>query len=324
MFLLLFFTTQITREPLLFSQGQYQAAAQVFNEILTSLGEQPSHKRCRALELLGQCLAEQGQTEQAITHYRQGLAVAEQLEQSRIVKQQMGILHGNLASVLLRDKRDFDEAKKAYEAALSLMKEIDDQRSIAVINGQFGTLALEQNNLQEAAERYHEALAIFQRLNEPESEAVLHYQLGRVYERAKQWDAAEQAYREAARIDESQGNLTGAAAIWNQLALVNKGAGKFEAADGWSRKAIEGAKSVGDLVQVARSLNNLADLLQTNYPDRLPEARQLAEEALAIRKTQDPAVSDIWQTYSVLAEIAEQEGDGGKAEEYRRLMELNK
>ncbi|MEK8020325.1 MAG: tetratricopeptide repeat protein [Candidatus Parabeggiatoa sp.] len=304
----------------LWSQGEYQAAAQVFNEILTSLGEQPSYERCLTLGRLGRCFARQGQAEQAIAHYRQGLAVAEQLEPSKDVKRQKGILHADLADVLM-NKREFKEAKKAYEAALSIMKEINDQRSIGAINGQLGTLALRQKNLPEAAERHREAQAIFQRLNEPESEAVFHHQLGRVYEEAQQWDAAEQAYREAARIDESQGNLAGAARTWNQLATVNRMAGKFEAAEGWYRKAIEGAKSVGDWLPVARSLNNLADLLQTNYPHRLPEARQLAEEALAIKKTLDSAVSGIWKNYGILAEIAEQEGDSSQAAEYRRLSE---
>jgi len=307
----------------LYSQGQYQAAAQVFNEILTSLGEQPSYERCLTLTRLGQCFGSQGQAEQAIVHYRQGLAVAEQLEPSKYVKRHKGILQGKIADVLM-DKRDFDEAKKAYEASLVLAKDLDDHRMAAVTNGQLGTLALRQNNLPEAAERHCEAQAIFQRLNEPEMEAVAHHLLGVVYEKVQQWDAAEQAYRESARINESQGNLVVAAQTWIGLGVVNQKVGKFEAAEAWYRKAIEGGKKVGDWLAVAGAINNLASLLQTNYPDRLPEARQLAEEALAIKKTLDSAVSEIWATYDVLALIAEQEGDGGKAEEYRRLSELNR
>jgi tetratricopeptide (TPR) repeat protein len=304
----------------LWSQGQYQAAAQVFNEILTSFGEQPSYEHCFTLLWLGRCFARQGQTEQAIAHYRHGLAVAEKLEPSEGVKRHKGILHADLANVLM-NKGDFEEAKKAYEAALVIAKEQDDDRQIAVVKGQLGSLAMNQNKLQEAAERYREALAIFQRLNEPEVEAVAHHQLGMVYERAKQWDAAEQAYRESARIEESQGNLVGAAQTWNQLAIVNTGTGKFEAAEAWYRKAIEGGKTAGDKVGVSKRLNNLAEILQTNYPHRLPEARQLAEDALAIMKTLDPSVSGIWRTYLTLAEIAEQQNEPDKATEYRRLSQ---
>jgi tetratricopeptide (TPR) repeat protein len=304
----------------LYSQGQYQAAAQVFNEILMILGEQPSYERCLTLGRLGRCFANQGQAEQAIVYYRHGLVVAEQLELSKNIKRQKGNLHTGLADVLM-NMRNFEEARKTYEAALIIDKELEDIRGIAIDEGQLGTLALSQNNLQEATERYREALEIFQRLNEPESEAVLHHQLGMVYEEAQQWDSAEQAYREAARINESQGNLASAAQTWNQLAIANEGVGKFKEAEAWYRKAIEGAKSVGNLLSLARSLNNLANLLQ-NYPDRLPEARQVAEETLAIKKTLDPAVSEIWKSYIILAQIAEKENDTTKAGEYYRLSQL--
>jgi len=308
----------------LFNQGKYQDAEQVFNEILTSLGEHPSYERCLTLGQLGRCFARQVQAEPAIAHYRQSLAIAKQLEQSKNVKRAKGLLHADLANVLMI-KRDFEEARKFSESALIIAKEQEDDRQIAVVEANLGTLAMEQNNLQEAAERYREALAIFQQLNEPKSEAVAYHQLGMVYAKAQQWDAAEQAYRESARIQESQGSLGGETwQTWNQLAMINEDTGKFEAAEAWYRKAIEGGKKVGDTVNVAGMLNNLASLLKTNYPNRLPEARQLAEEALAIRKPLDPAVSGIWKTYDILAEIAEQEGDGGKAEEYRRLMELNR
>jgi hypothetical protein len=39
----------------------------------------------------------------------------------------------------------------------------------------------------------------------------------------------------------------------------------------------------------------------------LAEARQLAEEALVIKQTLDPAAAEIWKTYELLAEIADQE-----------------
>jgi hypothetical protein len=65
-------------------------------------------------------------------------------------------------------------------------------------------------------------------------------------------------------------------------------------------------------------LSNLAYLLRTQ-PNRLPEARQLAEEALAISKTLDPAAAEIWKTYYILAEIADKQGDTTHAKDYRRL-----
>ena len=53
--------------------------------------------------------------------------------------------------------------------------------------------------------------------------------------------------------------------------------------------------------------------------ERLAEARQLAEEALTIRKTLDPGAAQIWKIYSILAGIADQERKPERAAEYRRL-----
>jgi hypothetical protein len=65
-------------------------------------------------------------------------------------------------------------------------------------------------------------------------------------------------------------------------------------------------------------LSNLANLLQ-QFPNRLNEAQQLAEESLAIKQTLDPAAAQNWKTYGLLAEISDQQGDSAKAKEYRRL-----
>jgi len=300
------------------SAGRYQEAAQVFNEILAGLGEEPSYNRCNTLRRLGECLSLQGHASQAAALYRQGLAVAQQLEASDDVKRQMGTLQTNLADALM-ERGDYGEAQLAYEASLAIDEELGDIRGAAVINGNLGTLALRQGNLAEAEQRYHEALTTFQQLSEPQAEAIVLHQLGMVYEEAKQWDAAEHHYREAARIKESQGDLADAAGTWNQLAMLNEYTGKLVDAEAWYRKAIEARKAAGDKLGVSRGLNNLASLLR-NQPTRLPEARQLAEEALSIMQTLDPDAAQIWKIYDILAEIADKQQNTIQAKEYRRLM----
>ena len=165
---------------------------------------------------------------------------------------------------------------------------------------------MREGKLEEALARYHEALALFQRLQEPAMDAVAWHQLGLVFQKARQWDEAERHYRESARLKEQHGNLAGAAQTWNRLAIVSKNAGKPDAAENWCRKAIEGDRALDNPKELAPDLNNLASLLRTQ-PGRLAEARQLAEETLAIMKTLDPGAAEIWTTYNVLAEIAEQE-----------------
>jgi tetratricopeptide (TPR) repeat protein len=311
------FTARSNKGQQLFNAAQYQAAAQVFGEMLKGLGEQVSNNRCFTLNQLGRCFKFQRKLAQAIEYYRQGLAVAEQLEPSQYVKRLMSALQTDLADALM-DKGDDDGAKKYYQKSLAIDKEIGgDARGEAVVLGQLGTLAMLQGNRQEATKYYTEVRNIFYRLNEPEGEAVFYNQQGMVYQEDGQWEAAEQAYRKAAQLFESQGNLAGATGVWNNLALVNKGAGKPEEAEAWYRKVIEGGKAVENN-DVSFMISNLADLLQTYFPNRLPEARQLAEEALAIKKKLDSAVAESWKTYHILAQIVEQQNDTAKASEYRR------
>ena len=92
---------------------------------------------------------------------------------------------------------------------------------------------------------------------------------------------------------------------------------------------IEAGRKLGNPKELASYLHNFAFFLQ-NLPGRLAEARQLAEEALAIKQTLDPSVAEIWKTYYVLARIAENEAQAVsdsclkterqvQAREYRRL-----
>jgi tetratricopeptide (TPR) repeat protein len=304
----------------LFNAGHYTEAANIFTEILTGLGTTASYERCLTLNRLGRCFSFQGQAEQAAAYYQQGLETAQQLEQNKGVQRQTGALYSDLANAL-RDMGRYAEAQAAFEQSLAIATEQNDDRQMGVVNGQLGTLALVQGNLSEAEQRYKTALAIFQRFHEPSGEAVFWHQLGYVYQKAKQWEAAEHAYRQAANINEAQGNLSGAAKTWNNLAMVTKNMGKLADAEAWYRKAIEVDKqfgNVGNAQYEARHLSNLANLLQ-NQPDRLSEAQQLAEQALAINKTLDPATAKIWINYNNLAKIADKQGNAQEAKKNRRL-----
>jgi tetratricopeptide (TPR) repeat protein len=98
--------------------------------------------------------------------------------------------------------------------------------------------------------------------------------------------------------------------------MLTKAQGNTDAAEQWYRKAIAVQKQ-GDPKDLANSLNNLANLLQ-NQTNRLDEARALAEQALAIKKTLGAAIAKIWQAYNLLAEIADKQQDSSKANHYRQ------
>ena len=316
------FLAKSNRGEQLLQAGRAGDAAAVFEDILETLGDQPRHKLALTLTRLGRCYRAGGRPDLAEAMHRQGFAVAEQLEPSDWVQQIRGTLHTDLADVLMFQGK-FAKARAEYERGLESAKELNEPRSQGVILGQLGTLAMMEGDLVDAVQRFQEALKLFQSLGEPAMEAVARHQLGVAFQKAQQWEQAEQHYRESARIEEQNGNLAGAAQTWNQLAILNQLTGKPEAAESWYRRAIGGSRSLGDTALLPKCLNNLADLLQTQ-PGRLDEARQLAEEALAIDKTLDAAAAGIWATYNILAKIADQQSQPDLAAEYRQLARTAK
>ena len=100
--------------------------------------------------------------------------------------------------------------------------------------------------------------------------------------------------------------------------MVAQGAGKPKESEAWFRKALKAHREMNNPSDVATNLKNLADLLQTQGSDQLPEARRLAEEALAIKQTLDPDSAEIWKTYTLLAKIAQQSGDPATSRAYRK------
>jgi tetratricopeptide (TPR) repeat protein len=298
--------------------GQVQAAAAIFQEILAAAGETVSYERCITLGRLGRCGRAMGHPDQAAMLYRQALDALAQLELSDTVQRQMGVTQADLADLLMI-MGDCGAARQAYEASLAIAEELDDNRLQGAINGNLGTLAMLEGNFDEAAKYHQSSLTIFRDLDEPEMEATAWHQLGMVYERANAWEQAEQAYRAASKLWDGQGNLANAAKTANQLAMVCEGSGNLQDAEAWYRKALKVDRDIGNMKEVASDLNNLANLLQTQGGCRLPEARQLAEESLALKQTLDPAAAAIWKIYSLLSKIATQQGEAAKAQDYRRL-----
>lgn len=311
------YLAQSNRGEQLLAAGQAQEAAEVFREVLRHLQEAPSFERALTLGRLGRCYRAGGRPDLAEQEYENALAVLDRLPPSDAVKRERGIQLTDLADVLRAQGR-YAEAREKYEKGLEVAKGLEDLRGQGVSLGQLGTLAMLEGNLEEAVARYQDALILFQQLQEPATEAIAWHQLGLAFQEARQWDEAERHYREAARIYEGLGRLASAAQTWNQLANVNNRAGKPAAAETWYRKAIEGSRQAGDMFTTAWAVGNLASLL-SSQPQRLDEARQRAEEALAIMETLDPGASEIWKAHSLLSGIADQQGQPAQAREYRRL-----
>jgi SagB-type dehydrogenase family enzyme len=304
----------------LLNEGQVSRATEVFEGILTRLGDVPSYGRAVILGRLGRCFHLGGRPDLAVQHVREAIDVIGRLAPSDGVKGLRGTLRSELGDAL-RAGGQFGDAKKAYEAALKIAEELNDLRGQGVEMARLGALAFAEGRLEEALTRHQAAQRVFQQVHEPDMEAATCHQLARVYHAQRQWDEAERHYHEAARISEQCGHFTAAAQTCNQLAVLALEAGKPETAEGWYRKALEIDSQIGTAAQLAHRLHNLADVLQ-NQPGRLGDARQLAEEAVAVAQSLDPAAADAWKGYGILADVADKEARLTEDSERRATLEI--
>src|SRR6266567_1907236 len=318
-----------------FGKGNLRAAYDRFTKLLARIEALPegtplgpgSYEHCTTLHRLARCLKGGGQPAAAEGRLREALSVIDALigqqpdNQGRL--RQRGVLLTDLGDVL-SDQGKFSQAREAYEDALKVAEQHGDTRQQAVVLIQLGSLALKQRDYVEARSRYREALGRSHELDEPHMEAVAWHQLGMVAQEQEEWTEAERCYRESLAIEERLGNAAGAAMTCNQLAIVAKNSGRPDEAEGWYKRALE----LDEQVQPgspgeASTLNNLASLLVIEVragraaKTRLAEAKSYAERALTIRETLD-ASAPIWSTLSILANIADLEGQTEEARDYRR------
>ncbi len=304
----------------LFAAGQYDAAAAVFQAVLAGLGQAPSYDRGVTLLWLGRCVCKQGQPAQAVSYGQQVLQVLEQVPASAAVQQLQATAQTDLGDALAA-LGDYHAAQEAYEASLQLAQASGNDRQAAVVAFQLGVLAHQRGDRPGAATSYRAAQRTFQQLGEPEPESVAWHQLGLLYQQGQQCYEAETAYREAARLREAHGLLlgkNGVANTWDQLAQVSASRGRPLEAEAWFHKALHAMRQGRDDAGLVITLSNLADLLR-QQPTRLAEAQSLAEESLAIKQTMAPNATEIWKTYTLLADIAAQQSDPALAQAYHGL-----
>ncbi|MCP4353864.1 MAG: tetratricopeptide repeat protein [Desulfobacterales bacterium] len=326
------FLMQSRRGEGLWQKGRAKEAEQIFRGLLARMDAgmdyDGTYDRALTLFRLGRCLKSQGRAVEAETEYRRALDVLAGMDQNdKGVRRQTGVVHTDLADTL-RNQGHYSEAKEQYEAALKIDESLGDKRGAAVDLGQLGTLAMLQRDYEEAKQRYKEALNHFKALGETQMESVAWHQLAMVAEeeaerttgdqRTALLTEAEKAYKGSLRLEEFLGNKTGAAETANQLAMVSENAGRFADAERWYKRAMENFKAAGHQLYVAVSCNNLADLLLNVHKiskngrppafanrDLLSEAEQWAHQARKIMESIGDLSVQIWNTYNILAQIAE-------------------
>ncbi len=317
-------------------KGDIAGAYSIFTALLERIealppGKTPgpgSYAHAQTLGRVARCLRENGHPHEAEEQIRKALIIIgeliEQQPENQTYIRQRGVFLADLGSIVREQGLDA-QAQPVFEEALQVAVEQGDLRQQAVVLAELGTVMLDQRRLEEAQEYYRKALASDVALGELALQAITLHQLGRVAQEQEDWARAERYYRKSLAIEERLGNTAGAIMSFNQLASVARASGRFAEAEQWWKRALELDEQVhpGSLAQ-ATHLNNFAYLLLYEVSkgqaqiERLVEARDYAQRALAIKKQFDASAATPWNTLSILADIASLEGQAEEARDYNR------
>jgi tetratricopeptide (TPR) repeat protein len=291
-------------------------AARAIHAEMEAVGDaypEAAYDRAMSWFRLGRVLRSGGAAEQALDVLRQAEKRFEALAASH------GEAAARMASTAITDQGDalldlgrLDEAAAAYERATRQAESLGDLRSVAVSQGQLGTVRMLQGRHDDAIAAHAEARETFEKLGEPGSVATAWHQIGRVHQEAQRFDAAEAAYRRSLALQVARGNKAGEAAALLQLGSLYDDQGQLDEAAKYYRQVVELRRALGDKQGEGRAQTNLGVTLHRLR--RFGEARAALKGALALKMDMGHA-SEPWNTWAVLARVERDAGCPGAAGE---------
>ena len=253
--------------------GQTEQAIEHHQQAL-AIARQTSDRGSEGAQLgnLGGIYSTLGQTEQAIEHYQQALAIARETGDRGIEGTWLGGLGG-----IYQDMGQTEQAIEHYQQALAIARETGDRGSEGAQLSYLGTSYWYLGQTEQAIEHYQQALAIARETGERGSEGAQLGNLGTSYWYLGQTEQAIEHYQQALAIARETGER-GIEGVWlSNLGDGYENLGQTEQAIECYRQAIKIGDAIGNAQVRAEARRGLAQVHL--YREEWPEARRVAEAA---------------------------------------------
>ncbi len=211
---------------------------------------------------------------------------------------------GAVAAVL-QMRGELRQALKVHERALEHYRKVDARGALAVATFNIGAIRAELGELFAARGLFEEALARYRDEKSSGGEATVRFALGDLEARSGNLWVAIEHYRTAFEARQDLGRPVSAARVATAWAEVEAELGDLPAAHARIDQAVA-------TLRASKGKQGLAPALATTariawLEDRLGDARQALEEALAIRRERNDEIA-VQQTLCDLAQISIDEG----------------
>ena len=196
-------------------------------------------------------------------------------------KEEEGKILTQLAK-LYYQRSKYEEAKKFYEKALSIMMETGNNRGVGVCYGNLGTVFRSLSQYTKAEEYLKKALVINQEIGDKEGEASAYGNLGTVFKSVGQYTKAEEYLRKALVIRKEIGDKEGEALGYGNLGNVFQSVGQYTKAKEYHQKALVITQEIGHKEGEASAYGNLGTVFLS--VGQYSKAEEYLQKALVMKK----------------------------------------
>lgn len=226
------------------------------------------------LAAIGEALWHYDQPREASKALQQGIAVARKAGESGI---EAGILM--LLGDIFGARREFAEARAAFETALERFADIDDIESQIAALSSLGALAVEARRTDSAMHYYQHALRLAEESRDQAAAVRLYGRMSRVAQRVGESQAAVDALEQAVALAEDLDDTELLSTMYQRLAITMDGMDHPDTLDVYEL-ALKLSREVDDIYGEAMMLVNIGARLHGQGEDG--EAVEVLEHALAL------------------------------------------
>jgi CHAT domain-containing protein/Tfp pilus assembly protein PilF len=182
----------------------------------------------------------------------------------------------------LHGAKRLDEARSAYEKALSVARGIGDDLQQAWVLTNLGLLASDQGELREAIDFQNQALEHAKKVGNAKQEGEILSNLAYAYKQVSENQQAIKLYKQTLELARSTSLRNLEALAQNGLADISSTLGDFETSLRLYRAALALNRATKDRDKEARAQNNIGTVY--TYLGRLAEAQRSFRQALALAR----------------------------------------
>jgi predicted ATPase len=286
--------------PVLASRGPASLHLALIESVLEEAGMQPAllHARAGALRALGE-------VDRAEADLRRVLEIADDPTLLVAARKDLGVVHHH--------RREIDEARACYEAALPAARSASLRRTEAILVGNLAALDHDVGRFEIAAREYARALDLFIAVGDLRGEGNFLTNLALLEaEEGRRREARHHLERGLALLRQAGDRRLEAIALGNLGALEHE-EGDLEAAEAHHRDALAKLRAVGDVSSEALCRARLAAVLaQRGHLDDAEREMEHAERTIVGR---DALTTDLVRLHRCFLELAA----GDEAAAFARL-----